>query len=293
GTGGADLRFRLGQALWSSGRPAEALAAYDAALAMDAAHAPSLRESARCQVIAGHLDGAAPRLTQLLARDPADQQALALQGLVWRLTGNQQAGWLMNPALIGTELLIPGGASIEAFNRRLDSALSALHTGRHHPLEQTLRGGTQTTDDLFTRDVAEVATVRQMIEQAVARYVAALPEDRDHPFCSRKAASFRFSGSWSVRLTSGGHHTNHIHPEGWISAVYYVAVPPVVADGQSGWLKFGETGMHLGDREQIVRMVKPQPGLLVLFPSYFYHGTVPFSDVGHRTTIAFDVVPEA
>lgn len=292
GIGGADLRFRQGQALWSARQPHNALAAYAAALDIDANHAPALRESARCLVIGDDLDAAAPRIARLLANDPADQQALALQALVWRFTDDPRARWLMDPGLIGTQWLVPDGGDVDGFNRRLDGALTALHTGRHHPLEQTLRGGTQTTDDLFTRDLPEVASVRAMIAQAVDRYIAALADDPSHPFLARKAAAWQFSGSWSVRLASGGHHSNHIHPEGWISAVYYVAVPDAVDDGQSGWLKFGETGMHLGAREHIMHMVRPRPGLLVLFPSYFYHGTVPFADAAHRTTIAFDIVPE-
>ena len=37
--------------------------------------------------------------------------------------------------------------------------------------------------------------------------------------------------------------------------------------------------------------VRPEEGLLVLFPSYFYHRTIPFDDPGTRISIAFDVVP--
>jgi Putative 2OG-Fe(II) oxygenase len=37
--------------------------------------------------------------------------------------------------------------------------------------------------------------------------------------------------------------------------------------------------------------VQPAPGRLVLFPSYMWHGTIPFHDAQPRTTIAFDVVP--
>jgi len=37
--------------------------------------------------------------------------------------------------------------------------------------------------------------------------------------------------------------------------------------------------------------LRPQPGLLVLFPSYMWHGTVPFSGTQTRLTIAFDIVP--
>jgi hypothetical protein len=37
--------------------------------------------------------------------------------------------------------------------------------------------------------------------------------------------------------------------------------------------------------------VEPEVGRLVLFPSYMWHGTVPFSGDDHRMTIAFDVAP--
>ena len=41
-----------------------------------------------------------------------------------------------------------------------------------------------------------------------------------------------------------------------------------------------------------VRLVKPKEGLLVLFPSYFYHRTIPFEGDEERVSIAFDFVPE-
>ena len=36
---------------------------------------------------------------------------------------------------------------------------------------------------------------------------------------------------------------------------------------------------------------RPLPGKLVLFPSYMWHGTAPFTSAQARTTIAFDIVP--
>jgi hypothetical protein len=38
--------------------------------------------------------------------------------------------------------------------------------------------------------------------------------------------------------------------------------------------------------------VRPELGLLVLFPSYFWHGTLPFHSDQPRLTVAFDVVPD-
>ena len=78
---------------------------------------------------------------------------------------------------------------------------------------------------------------------------------------------------------------------GWISSCYYVGLPAAVADesAKQGWIKFGEPDFESG--LPIRRAIKPEPGRLVLFPSYMWHGTIPFAGREKRTTIAFDVVP--
>lgn len=40
------------------------------------------------------------------------------------------------------------------------------------------------------------------------------------------------------------------------------------------------------------RVIRPKPGYLALFPSYMWHGTVPFSDTEPRMTSAFDMLPK-
>jgi hypothetical protein len=40
---------------------------------------------------------------------------------------------------------------------------------------------------------------------------------------------------------------------------------------------------------QPLALLPPEPGTLVLFPSYLFHGTRPFA-AGERLTAAFDVV---
>ncbi|MFQ6018117.1 MAG: putative 2OG-Fe(II) oxygenase, partial [Kiloniellaceae bacterium] len=37
---------------------------------------------------------------------------------------------------------------------------------------------------------------------------------------------------------------------------------------------------------------QPEEGLMLLFPSYFYHRTIKFETAETRISIAFDVVPE-
>ena len=80
---------------------------------------------------------------------------------------------------------------------------------------------------------------------------------------------------------------------GWISSCYYVAVPDAAKDesARQGWIKFGEPSFDVALKNPVRRAIQPVPGRLVLFPSYMWHGTIPFRDAAARTTIAFDVVP--
>jgi hypothetical protein len=38
-------------------------------------------------------------------------------------------------------------------------------------------------------------------------------------------------------------------------------------------------------------LVRPEEGLMLLFPSYFYHRIRPFDSSGVRVSVAFDVKP--
>ena len=295
GVDGADIRHRLGQACWAEGRADAALSHLAAGVKLDAGIECGL-ELARCLILLSRYEDALETIGPALAVKPFDQQAIAYEALAWRFLGDPRAERLNDyDRFVSARILQPpeGWGDIGRFNKRLESVLETLHTTSHHPLEQTLRGGTQTMGNLFDKDIPEIATIRKMIEEAVADYIAGLPEDPDHLFAGRRSGGFRFSGSWSVRLRSEGFHLNHVHSEGWISSCYYVGLPASVADGsgRQGWIKFGETGLGLGDREAIARAIKPEVGKLVLFPSYMYHGTIPFVDDSPRTTIAFDIVP--
>ena len=63
------------------------------------------------------------------------------------------------------------------------------------------------------------------------------------------------------------------------------------AGGREGWLKFGEPAFATRPILPAQHFVRPEPGLLALFPSYMWHGTVPFRTDESRLTIAFDVLP--
>jgi Putative 2OG-Fe(II) oxygenase len=119
-----------------------------------------------------------------------------------------------------------------------------------------------------------------------------LGHDADHPFLARNRGSAAIKAGWSVQLHCGGFHVNHYHNQGWISSAYYVAVPDEVNDQtlRSGWLKFGEPRFAT-PQANAERYIRASAGLLVLFPSYLWHGTNAIHGPQVRTTIAFDAVP--
>ena len=98
-------------------------------------------------------------------------------------------------------------------------------------------------------------------------------------------------------MEAQGHQIAHIHPAAWLSGVYYPRLPDAVRDDDSdhaGWVEFGRppNDFHCS-AEQPFKLVCPKEGLMILFPSYFYHGTVPFQAESPCFSIAFDVLPLA
>ena len=208
--------------------------------------------------------------------------------LAWRMTGDPRWQWLEGDARLVQAFDID---ELQPGLGRLAEVLRSLHNATHQPLEQSVRGGSQTDGILFRRIEPEIQALRAAIARTVERYIAALPPaDPSHPFLRvRRDRPVRFAGSWSVRLARQGRHSNHIHPAGWISSALYVALPDEAERGPApaGWIQFGvqsELGLDL----EPTRRVEPKAGRLVLFPSTMWHGTVPFEE-GERLTVAFDV----
>lgn len=230
------------------------------------------------------LDEAVMAIDAALAR--GEQAAWPYALTAWRLTDDPRAAWLASPELVQSfdigDMLPP----LET----LATALRDIHRAGGTYLDQSVRGGTQTDGPLFSRIDPAIRSTRTAIVAAIDRYVAALPPaDPHHPTLGRRRdRGVRFAGSWSVRLSGGGHHANHVHPQGWISSALYVALPDLPSE--QGWLTIGEPPSALGIDQPPLRSIAPRPGQLVLFPSWLWHGTRPFAD-GERMTIAFDVAP--
>ncbi len=214
---------------------------------------------------------------------PLDQTAWSHLSIIWRMLDDAREAWLADyDKFVMVSLVdLPDGLADE---------LNGLHWLTKHPAEQSLRGGTQTRGYLFSKRLPAIQSLGQAIIDSVVRQLARLPRNERHPFLGRNTGQVGFSGAWSVRLKSEGFHINHVHPEGWLSSALYVSLPSEI-DHQSGALTFGVADAAFGLNLSPRRTEVPEKGKLVLFPSYFWHGTLPFESAGNRLTVAFDALP--
>lgn len=274
---------------------ATALRFADLALGMAPDNVPAL--AARCAALmgTGHADIAAGIAERLHTLSPGNSHFLALLACAWRMLGDARYATLGAPDLVLAQRLDtpPGWPALDAYLADLGHALNALHTAAAHPIGQSLRTGSQVTLDFARAADPAIHAFPAAIAGPLHRYLAQLGSG-DDPFRKRNTGGYRVTGAWSVRLRPHGFHTSHVHPEGWISSACYIELPARMDRGHhEGGLQFGQPGFLTSPALAPDFFVSPSPGLLVLFPSCMWHGTVPFAGPPgtHRTTLAFDVVP--
>tara|TARA_R110002073_G_scaffold283992_1_gene448259 strand:+ start:2378 stop:4168 length:1791 start_codon:yes stop_codon:yes gene_type:complete len=285
------LRGELRSKLGDSGAGLEDLrAAYHSAPAAEFAIRHQLVEAL---LSAGEVDEALG-LLEVEPSAPHLQKHVALQSLAWRMKGDERYRRFYDYDRFTAKRIIatpPGYESLAAFNVALADEIERLHGSGAQPLDQTLFGGTQSAGRLWDTDSAVIRDLAEALQAAARAFVAGLPDDAGHPFLRRKSDDLKLTGAWSVRLRSGGGHVDHIHPAGWISACYYVAVPESVMAGErAGWLRLGASGVA-GLDLPAERYLQPEPGAAIFFPSYIWHGVEPFVSDEMRVTAPFDLIP--
>jgi hypothetical protein len=228
------------------------------------------------------------RLDAVIAARPLDQYALALRNVAWRVTGDDRA---LSSADY-QRLCRPFSLGLDAEGLdRVASALDRLHPFAAQPLGQSIRSGVQAALDPRYAGDPDIDTVFRALEGPIERYIADMA-DHDDAMSLRAGSGHEIIGAWSVRLTAGGRHSDHIHPEGWVSSALYITTPQVdPTDPRAGWLRFGAVRLGVGLELPAEHWIEPRPGVVALFPSWMWHGTEPFRSQGVRMTIAFDVQP--
>jgi uncharacterized protein (TIGR02466 family) len=243
----------------------------------------------------GRAELARRHMRKALDLAPLDQSVLAWSATAARAAGDPLYGELCDyESMVGVYDLEPppGWATPADFLADLKSALDRHHVMAEHPSAQSLRHGTQTTYRLSGSSEPAVQAFFKALEAPLREHLAKLGAGAD-PLRRRNTGGYRIVGAWSVRLRPGGFHLDHMHHEGWISSAFYVETPDEALGRESreGWLRLGQPPFRTVPELPAERFVRPKPGRLVLFPSYLWHGTMPFRTEERRTTIAFDLLP--
>lgn len=296
GTASADAHWIAAVAYIDTGNAPAAEEAARRSLRADTTHDRARGTLVSALLMQGKTDEAITHIRSMREAQPDAQHWIAYEATALRLKRSPDYEALVDLNRFVRSYVLPtpeGFESLERFNELLLHALDKWHHYETHPLDQSLREGSQTPRSLTTIKHPAVQAYLRALDGPIRQYMQEMGTGGDHPLTRRNTGKYRISGCWSVRLHSGGRHLNHVHPEGWISSSYYVAVPEETqsSSDKAGWIKFGEPPFPTTPPCPPEKWICPRPGLLVLFPSFLWHGTAPIRDGAVRVTAPFDVVP--
>lgn len=295
--GDPSIAYDLGYALAVTGREDEALKVLGRALEAHPQTPDFMTMAALAHFRNGDPESALDYAEKALATKPGDNTALAYKAMALNELGRHDAArpiYDIDRLVLAEAAIVPDGFDdIAAFNSAFETMIRQHHSLEHSPLNRSLNGG-QSTRELLDGDDTAANGFRQIINHAVSRYLEENPADADHPFLNSRPEKTEIA-CWANIIEKGGFQDVHFHPPSWLSGVYYPKLPTAVTDTTrrpEGWLEFGRAYYMLGAKAEVpVRLIQPVEGLIVLFPAYFGHRTIPFDTEEERISVAFDVMP--
>lgn len=179
---------------------------------------------------------------------------------------------------------------LERFNDRLADAIRAAA-----PAVETRDGFTlQHSPGLGESE--EYGALCQFVRTEMERYIEEMPSRGLSDIMSPPPADAILHAA-SVILTHGGSNGEHVHADGYLSAVYHVRVPAELTGTNShrGALAVGVCESVAGHHATSwkVRYIAPEAGCLTIMPSYVFHDVVPTGMDSQRISLAFDLQPVA
>ena len=198
--------------------------------------------------------------------------------------------------LIETQIIsVPAGyKDLRTFNDALLRRCAEDKSQTFEPRHKAIRVGQRIKLLHMDPTPGPVSSLLEFVNKAAKSYRAENPIDPRHPFLAQSTSKWKII-AWGSILSRQGHHVPHIHSDGWLSGVYYGKLPEVMRTEnkkQEGCIEFGRPEKYIDNQnDPDFRVVYPQEGMKILFPSYFYHRTIPFDTDDTRFTVGFDLVP--
>ena len=276
---------------------AEGVATLETALSLDPHNPDACKRLVAHHLANGDADAVLALVDRLQGAGVAHSRALTARALAQTQRGDIAAARAtvgLDRFLYRETLPAPAGwPDIATLNAALAAQLL------DHPALRYERYGTASAyswrvDDPLSQAAPLVEVLLNEVRAAVARHLATIGQ-HDHPWLAARPPGGTLH-SWSVIAEGGGFETWHVHQFGWLSGVYYVQVPDAIRTGsdQGGCLALGMPEDVVGAEAAAaygLTQVRPEPGLLLLFPSHAYHRTFPHGAAERRIVLAFDIWP--
>jgi len=295
-----DVLRGLGSVLHEAGRLEEAAGAYRRALALRP-EPETYKSLVGALLEQGDARGAVAVCDAWLELAPADVLALAVKCAALNELGDRERlrELLDFERFVQIRRIEPPAryASLAEFNQALARHVLEHPTLRvppeddptyHHP-------SLYITDELLVEPKGPVADLERIIHAHIEDYRRAVAQGPAHVFTTHWPERWHLA-SWGVVLRGEGNLVPHVHLDGYLGGVCYVELPEVIHDpraSRAGWFELGRPPAELNlHAEPEVLPIQPEEGRMILFPGYFYHGTVPYRSAERRISIAFDLVPE-
>jgi uncharacterized protein (TIGR02466 family) len=178
--------------------------------------------------------------------------------------------------------LVPGADELNAELRALILEAERLTPGT---VKSNL-GGWQSPGDVFAWRAPAVATLRRLAARAVEVATARLPLP-----AGVSVESHLFG--WAAVNRRGHYNTVHVHPQATWSGIYYVDPGDEPPESLGGALELAHpsvaaTMTFFPDLLPPARAVRPQAGLIVLFPSYLQHSVRLYQGERPRVCVPFN-----
>lgn len=298
----AELYRNLGIALAGAGRRDDAVSLYRQAIALRPDWPAPYQSLANTLLELGDAQGTVEACAAWLALRPGLPEPIGLMAVALDELGRREAARRLVDLdrflrVIRIEAPPPGYRSLAAFDAALARETLAHPTLRTPDEREPHYNGPafKTTRELFGQGSGPFAALEAMFAERLAGYLAVEGRsDPAHPFLAKPMPRLRPSAVATV-LTRQGSLAPHMHYAGYVSGVYYCQLPAVVAaadGGQEGWFEIGRPPPRLLRRgAPEIRTIRPEQGMMLLFPSYFFHGTLPFAAEATRISMAFDTIP--
>jgi uncharacterized protein (TIGR02466 family) len=181
----------------------------------------------------------------------------------------------------------PGSSDLNSRLRRIILDQERKHAGPR----KSVVGGWHSPEDFLAWPYPEVTHLKERMIEGISAVML--------PTFGRKPGQYNLNGeisAWANVLRRGGYHRVHSHPGSFWSGVYYIGVGQMdPGPDENGVIElFDPRGavemVSVPENPFGQRMIfRPEPGLMLVFPSWLRHAVTPYMGTGERITVAFNL----